>query len=108
MRGGDGGGFCDVGGLAVDPRADFRKCSRGFLECGAVPAANRYGGSQNGKLARDRAADAAATARDERNSASQRGLFPGLSLCFSYSRHENYSFVRATLFVRHSSYHYSF
>src|SRR5258708_6442613 len=80
-----------MGGLCVDAPSDFGERAGGFLERGAITAANGYGGPQNGELAGDSAADAAATAGDQRDSVSQKLLFRGLSICFAYSGHENSS-----------------
>ncbi len=70
--------FCDIGDLGMDGATNLCESLGGLLEGRTITAANRYGGSQNGKLARDRAADATATAGDQRDSASQRLLFQGL------------------------------
>src|SRR5713226_1680425 len=88
---GNFGRICDVGNLVVDGHTQLCQSPRGLLECGAIPTADRYGGSQQSQLVRDGPADTTAPAGDERYTASQRFVLAGMFICFAYSRHEKSS-----------------
>src|SRR5437868_6837020 len=84
--------------LEQRPPAELLESGRRIFQCRAVPAANRYCGSQRSQTICDRAADAAAAAGHQCDASREPLLFPWSVIYGIYCRHEN-SPSRGPLFL---------
>jgi hypothetical protein len=69
----------------------------------SVAAANSHPRAQLGEPHGNRSSDAAAAPGDQRNLICQGSAYLVPLIRFTYARHHNSSFVRATLFMQNSS-----
>jgi hypothetical protein len=93
----------DIRGL---PKGSFGQSAQGIrrrAQLVAVAAANGHPRSQLGELHCNGATDAAATPGDQRNLIRQGSAYIVPLIRFTYARHHNSSFVRATFFMQNSS-----